>query len=357
MLVMKHASQKFVLSRSFKNVLHIGRSFWVGQPRSTRQAGERSTGWLRGAGQSHQAFRLSFCVGADLSGPQRHVQSFHSGMPAAHSTHTAADSKHKRYVGVHPCISKKWQARIFIGRHGHSLGYYHCMIDAAKAYDEACIWKGKLPVNYPGKCYDEARIRAHATLEEFVSQIRLKARSMTSSKQASMFTGITQTRKKNNMCTIRATVYVTSLGQKVCVGSHETQEAAAHMVDQGRVLLGVAPINFINEKYDAVEISSFASQAWHPLHQLYLKMPLHRRNKLSLQQSPASAEGTTGLLTTAEPKTTSKGLPQILKARMISRQAYLAAANRPTKAKKREIEVCVKAGIHDIFVYLFGRIK
>ena len=39
------------------------------------------------------------------------------------------------------------------------------------------------------------------------------------------------------MCTIRATVYVTSLGQKVCVGSHETQEAAAHMVDQGRVLL------------------------------------------------------------------------------------------------------------------------
>lgn len=39
------------------------------------------------------------------------------------------------------------------------------------------------------------------------------------------------------------------------------------------------------------------------------------------------------------------------------RQAYLAAANRPTKAKKREIEVCVKAGIHDIFVYLFGRIK
>lgn len=191
-----------------------------------------------------------------------------------------------RYVGVHPCITKKWQARIFIGRHGHSLGYYHCMIDAAKAYDEACIWKvdfmlyslslnnisslwetpwifdngsfwslfykcdmllclwriwewvyrpliacvfvyicvmhaassmaactlkraccrkkaqspnltsktawpnvnlqGKLPVNYPGNCYDEARIRAHATLEEFVSQIRLKARSMTSSKQASM---------------------------------------------------------------------------------------------------------------------------------------------------------------------------
>ncbi|KAL3151275.1 hypothetical protein ABBQ38_013114 [Trebouxia sp. C0009 RCD-2024] len=105
-------------------------------------------------------------------------------------------TKSSSYIGVQKPYDAcfPYHARILTSDMNLHLGKYETEDQAARSYDECCIYLGHKPVNFPNHPYDQEDICKPADLAEFVQRSREVAARLVKSRQTSRFTGVSWNR-------------------------------------------------------------------------------------------------------------------------------------------------------------------
>ncbi|KAL3151169.1 hypothetical protein ABBQ38_013030 [Trebouxia sp. C0009 RCD-2024] len=150
-----------------------------------------------------------------------------------------------RYIGVYKYTSemrKAFPCEAYLhstGKQHVHLGQYKTEKQAAMSYDEACIFQGRNPVNFPDHPYDIHEICRPADFTEFVQRSRELATRLVKAEQTSRFTGVSWIQRRNIW---EAYVYIGR--RKVKIGDFENELKAARAIDARRTSLGQEAVNF-----------------------------------------------------------------------------------------------------------------